>query len=117
MKQKSFIALILTGLFLMNLTAVHIGGLLQLASNEEMSISNPFCLKSGFIKFGTASNLLDNTSSNQSLEIPAICNSVFDFKKASFSILFAEDNFKTYVFNDKIYSDLFSERFYIPPRV
>lgn len=115
MNQKNFIALLLTGLFLMNLMAVHIGGLTQIFSEEKVAIFNPFCLKSNFINFGEDAEI--TTSAPQaSIAIPAICSLHFDFKKPSFTILFAEDNFKTYVFSDKFQSNLFSVRYYLPPQ-
>ena len=118
MTQKSFIALVLTGLFLMNLTVTHLGGVIQLASGEEIARSSSFCPKSVSVKAGDEASMLASATTNPSLEIPVFCNSYFDFKVESFSIpLIVEDYFKTYVFNDDLYSHVFSERYYLPPRV
>lgn len=116
MKQKNYIALLLTGLFLMNLMAAHIGGLTHIFSEENVVIFNPFCLKSNFISLGDDAEIT-NSATEAPIAIPAICNLELDIKKPSFTILFAEDNFKTYVFNDKFQSNLFSVRYYLPPQV
>ena len=100
----------------MNLTLVHLGGLAQIFSEEKVAVFNPFCLKSNFVNFGGDAEVTTLTS-QASISVPVICNLHFDFNQPSFTILFAEDNFKTYLFSDKFQSNLFSARFYIPPRV
>ena len=99
----------------MNLTLAHLGGLAQIFSEDSLAISNPFCQKLGILNLGEDSQLSDDTSRGDFVSSSA--NGTFDFKKPSFSILFAEDNFEIYVFNDNLQSDLFAARFYIPPRV
>ena len=116
MKQKNHIAFLLTGLFLMNLFVLHSGGLIGLLSGEKIAVVNPFCKKSKFVKTSGDSAMIDYSVA-QSLEIPAVCTTVIDFKNPSFSVVLAEDNFKNYIFNERPYSKLFSERYYIPPRV
>ena len=86
----------------MNLTLVHLGGLAQIFSEEKVAVFNPE---------------VTTLTSQASISVPVICNLHFDFNQPSFTILFAEDNFKTYLFSDKFQSNLFSARFYIPPRV
>ncbi|WP_310992203.1 hypothetical protein [Aequorivita marina] len=100
----------------MNLLAFQSNGLLQVFSGNKVSIVNPFCEKSN-----TASNTGDeisiDLSSFHSLEIPVICTTVFDFKTTAFSMVFAEDNFKEYVFSNALHLNLFSEPLLLPPRV
>lgn len=118
MTQKSFIALVLTGLFLINLTVIHLGGLVQLVSGEEVVITSSYCTKSSSVKTGGETEMIIGTTTNPSIEIPGICNSYFDVKDESFSVShMVEDNYRTYTFNDELYSDLFSLQLYIPPRV
>ena len=116
MKQKNLIAFLLTGLFLMNLFVLHSGGLMGLLSGEKVTVVNPFCKKSKFSNKNGDSATIDYSEA-QSIEIPAVCTTVIDFKNPVFSVIPVEDNFKIYVFNERPYSKLFSERYYIPPRV
>lgn len=116
MKQKNLIAFVLTGLFLVNLFVANSGNLLGLLSGEKITVVNPFCKKSKTSNTDGTATLIEYASV-QALEIPVICTTAIDFKNASFSLILAEDNFKNYIFNDELYSELFSKRFYIPPRV
>lgn len=118
MKQKNVIALVLTGLFLIHLTVTHLGGLIQLVSKEEIARYSLFCPKSSAIKAAGEASMLVSTAANPSIEIPVFCNSYFDFKVEAFSTLFVEENHLiSYIYNDEFYSDLFSVRHYIPPRI
>lgn len=116
MKQKNLIAFLLMGLFLMNLFAFHSNGLLGLLSGEKITLVNPFCKKLNPSKTNRDSATID-FSTVQSMEIPAVCTTVIDFKNPSFSVIRAEDNFKIHIYNNVLHSKLISERYYIPPRV
>lgn len=116
MNLRNLIAFFLAGLFLMNLLAFHSGGLLQVFSGKEISIVHPFCEKSKSSSNSDNTLAMDHTTIS-SLEIPVICTTVFDFDAASFSFVFAEDNFKEYVFSDTLHLNLFSEPLYLPPKV
>ncbi len=116
MKQKNLIAFLLTGLFLVNLFVANSGNLLGLLSGEKIAVVNPFCKKLKTSNTGGDTTLIEYQLA-QALEIPVICTTVIDFKNPSFTLILAEDNFKNYIFNDELYSELFSKRFYIPPRV
>lgn len=116
MNAKNLTAFFLVGLFLMNLVTFHSGGLLQVVSGKKVSVVYPFCEKSKGISNSDETLTLDHSTVN-SLEIPVICTSVFDFKTTSFSFVLVEDNFKDYVFSDTLHLNLFSEPLYLPPRV
>ena len=116
MNAKNLTAFFLTGLFLMNLLAFQSNGLLQVLTGKEVTVVHPFCKKSKSTSTSDDTLSMD-LSSLSSLEIPVICTTVFDFKTTSFSFVFAEDNFKDYVFADALHLNLFSEPFLLPPRV
>jgi len=116
MKQKNLIAFLLTGLFLVNLFVAHSGNLLGLLSGEKITVVNPFCKKLKASNTNGDSATIDYASI-QALQIPVICTTAIDLMNPSFSLILAEDNFKNYIFNDELYSELFSKQFYIPPRV
>lgn len=116
MSAKNLTAFFLTGLFLMNLIALQSNGLLQVLTGKQVTIVNPYCENS------KSSSYVDETfsvdlSTIQSLEIPVICTTVFDFKTTAFSFVLAEDNFKEYLFSDSFHLNLFSETLYLPPQV
>jgi len=116
MNVKNFTTFFLTGLFLMNLLAFQSNGLLQVLTGKEVTVVHPFCKKSKSTSASDDTFTMD-LSSVSSLEIPVICSSVIDFKKASFSFVLAEDNFKEYVFSDTLHLNLFSEPLFLPPKV
>lgn len=116
MNVKNLTAFFLAGLFLMNLLAFQSNGLLQILSGKKVTIVNPFCEKSNSSSNSDDVFSLDHPSVH-SLEIPIICTTVFDFKTASFSFVLAQDNFKEYVFSDKLHLNLFSEPLLLPPIV
>jgi len=116
MKQKNLLAFLLTGLFLINLFAIPSIGILGLLSGEKMSVVNPFCKKLNHPSNSTETDMIDYAVA-QTIGIPAICTTAFDFKNPTFTIHFSEDNFKEYIFKDSLHSHLFSDSFYIPPRV
>lgn len=116
MSVKNLTAFFLTGLFLMNLLALQSNGLLQLLTGKEVTIINPFCEKSKSSSDADDTFSVDLTTI-QSLEIPVICTTVFDFRTTSLSFSLAEDNFKEYLFSDNFHLNLFSETLYLPPRV
>ena len=116
MKQKRVISFLLTGLFLINLFVLHSGGLVGLFTGDSVRVVNPFCKKSKAGKTGGNSETIEYASV-QGLEIPVICTSVIDFKDTSFRIIVANENFRKYSFHNKPYSEICSDRDYIPPRV
>lgn len=116
MKSKNLTAFFLAGLFLINLLAFQSNGLLQVLTGKEVTVVHPFCKKAKSLFTAEDSFTVDH-SSVHSLEIPVICSSVFDLKTTSFSFVFAEDNFKEYVFSNTLHLNLISEPLFFPPRV
>tara|TARA_R110000772_G_scaffold188073_1_gene299159 strand:+ start:402 stop:746 length:345 start_codon:yes stop_codon:yes gene_type:complete len=114
--MKNLIAFFLASLFLLNLTLSQSGSLLQVLTGKEVTVIHPFCKKAKRTSSNSESFKADNSAST-SLEIAAICNTVFDLKTTTFTFIAAEDNFKNYAFKDALRINLFAERFYIPPRV
>lgn len=104
------------GLFLIHLFVLHSGGFLGLVSGESITVVNPFCKKSKAQKTGDKSETVEYASI-QGQEIPVICTSIIEFKNPSFAIIPAGDNFSQYLFHNKLYSKIFSDRDYMPPRV
>ena len=99
----------------MNIFAANAASLLQIVTGEEVSIINPFCKKTRDSKSNSKSEIIDYASA-QSIQIPAICTSVIDFKNPTFTIQIVEDNFKNYAFTNSFRLDLFTEQFYTPPK-
>lgn len=116
MISKNLTAFFLMGIFLVNLLAFQSNGLLQVLTGKDVSLVHAFCKKSKN-SFTSDDTITMDFSSVHSLEIPVICNSVFDLKTTSFSFVLAEDNFKEYVFSDTLHLNLFSEPLFFPPRV
>ena len=115
MNQKNLISILFTGLFLLNLFSANAASLLQIVTGIEVSIVNPFCKRTGDSKSNDKSETIDYVTAH-SIQIPAVCTSVFDFQNPTFTFLLAEDNFKDYAFTDSFRLDLFSKQFYTPPR-
>lgn len=116
MITKNLTVFFLAGLFLINLLAFQSNGLLQVLTGKEVTVVHPFCKKTKNLFTAKDTFTMDH-SSIHSLEIPVICSSVFDLKTTSFSFVFAEDNFKNYVFSDALHLNLSSEPLLLPPRV
>ena len=100
----------------MNLFVLNSGGLLGLLSGERITVVNPFCKKAKSSDSNGDSVLIEVLSTN-TLAIPAVCTTVIDIQNPLFVVIPVEDNFSNYTFNQNPYSKLFSERYYIPPRV
>tara|TARA_R110002050_G_scaffold286654_1_gene437377 strand:- start:34 stop:336 length:303 start_codon:yes stop_codon:yes gene_type:complete len=100
----------------MNLSLSQSTGLLKVMTGKEVTVVHPFCKKSKS-KSNTQDSIKRDLSSAGSIDILAVCNTVFDFKTTSFTFVPAEENFKKYSFSDALRVNLFAERFYIPPRV
>jgi len=116
MKQKRNIAVMLAGLFLMNLFAVHTLSALSLMSGEDISLVNPFCKKSNAAN--TENDFEFSTFAiDQTVEITAVCTTVFDFKSPTLIFFSVEDNFKEYTFSDSLHLNIFLDRHLLPPRV
>lgn len=99
----------------MNIFATNAASLLQIAIGEKVSIINPFCKKAGDSKSDSKSEIIDYASA-ESIQISAVCTSVFDFKNPSFISEIVEANFKNYVFANSLRLDLFTDQFYTPPK-
>lgn len=100
----------------MNIFIAQSQGLVNLLSGETITVINPFCKKLKAKKAHENSASIDY-SMNHGMEIPVICTSVFHVENPSFSIISTKDNFKKYRFHKISYSEIYSERDYIPPRV
>jgi|SRR5690554_604514 len=115
MKQKRNIAMMLAGLFLMNIFSVHTLQALSFMSGEDISLVNPFCKKSNAAN--TENDLEFSTFAiDQIVEITAVCTTVFDFKSPALALFSVKDNFKEYTFSDSLHLNIFLDRHLLPPR-
>jgi|SRR5690554_314239 len=116
MRQKRNIALMLAGLFLMNLFAVHTLSAWSFISGEDISLVIPFCKKSNAANsendFEFSSVAIDQT-----VEITAVCTTVFDFKSPALTFFFVSDNFKECNFSDSLHLNVFLDQHLLPPQV
>lgn len=117
MKQKQNIAVMLAGIFLMNLFAVHTLGAMSLVSNvDNFSIIKPFCVKSNAAHTTNDFEFTD-FEIDQTVAITAVCTTVFNFKSPALAFFSVEDNFKEYNFSDSLHLNIFLDRHLLPPRV
>lgn len=116
MQLQKTIAIIFTGLFLLNLSLSHSGSLLKVLMGKEVTVVHPFCKNAKNKTTETSAFKVDKSVSN-SFEISAICTTVFNFNTTNFTFIAATDNFKEYLFKDSLLINLFADQFYIPPRV
>lgn len=102
-------------LFLLNLTMANSATVLQVLMGKEITVVHPFCKKKSGnshqkSQFNTDKLMADSVS------ISAVCTTVFSFREAHFIFIPGSDNFKDFVFAEPFHINLFTERFYIPPR-
>lgn len=99
----------------MQLFSVHSLNILSLVS-DDIGFVNTFCKKANSGKSGNDLEFSTNTL-GQTLEIAAVCTSVFNFQNPEFSFFSIEDNFKEYLFSDSLHLNIFLDRHLLPPRV
>lgn len=116
MNLRNLTAFFLASLFLLNLLAFQSNGLLQVLTGKEVTVVHPFCKKAKNSFPADDSFTIDHSSVN-SLEIAIICTPIIDLKTTTYSLIFAENNFKEYGFSDNLHLNHFSEPFLFPPRV
>ena len=99
----------------MSLATTSLSGFAQLFS-DNITFLKPYCKNLNTSNLAAESNIIDYENA-KSVEITLICTSFIEFNNPQFSIVYNENNYKVYSFNDLIQLKLLDERNYLPPRL
>lgn len=116
MKPKNYIALFLTLLFLGKLISVDAKMYTLLLESNGISLVNRFCHKDKFID-ASDQQLLQQAEQHLNLEMDFLCQAPVQISLFEWQPLITEGNFKNHNYNNPPVIQVYSDRFYPPPRV